>query len=393
MAVSLARLSAPTGGTVRPTVSIHEIASDDSCAPWPRSDGGRAPLLVVEPLLAFLDAHGLGAGEPGSRRSARATRNVTYASTRGDARFVAAPPAARAAAAQRARRAARGARAARRSPASARVPQVLAVCDDAVGDRRAVLRDGARRRARRHDATARARSTARGAPARSARSSSTRSSRSTPSTGRPFGLEGFGKPTGYLERQLRRFLGLWEHNQTREIPAVESVGRLAGRQPAAVRPGDDRARRLPARQHDVRARRARAARRGPRLGDGDDRRPAGRPRLPLHAVGRPRRPAARDVRALASRARTASPRAPSWSRATSSAQAARCATSAGTRRSRCGSRSSSWRATTSGRSPAHRRPVPPGLRRRRDRAGGARGGDDPWHDARYAACSSTGAGS
>jgi aminoglycoside phosphotransferase (APT) family kinase protein len=37
------------------------------------------------------------------------------------------------------------------------------------------------------------------------------------------GLEGFGRPTGYLERQLRRFLGLWEHNRTREIPAVESV--------------------------------------------------------------------------------------------------------------------------------------------------------------------------
>jgi aminoglycoside phosphotransferase (APT) family kinase protein len=38
------------------------------------------------------------------------------------------------------------------------------------------------------------------------------------------GLEGFGKPTGYLERQLRRFLGLWEHNKTREIPEVEQVG-------------------------------------------------------------------------------------------------------------------------------------------------------------------------
>ena len=38
------------------------------------------------------------------------------------------------------------------------------------------------------------------------------------------GLEGFGKPTGYLERQLRRFNGLWEHNKTREIPEVEQVG-------------------------------------------------------------------------------------------------------------------------------------------------------------------------
>jgi aminoglycoside phosphotransferase (APT) family kinase protein len=38
------------------------------------------------------------------------------------------------------------------------------------------------------------------------------------------GLEGFGKPTGYLERQLRRFGGLWDHNKTREIAAVERVG-------------------------------------------------------------------------------------------------------------------------------------------------------------------------
>ncbi len=38
------------------------------------------------------------------------------------------------------------------------------------------------------------------------------------------GLEGFGKPTGYLERQLRRFNGLWEHNKTRELPAVSEVG-------------------------------------------------------------------------------------------------------------------------------------------------------------------------
>jgi aminoglycoside phosphotransferase (APT) family kinase protein len=46
------------------------------------------------------------------------------------------------------------------------------------------------------------------------------------------GLDGFGKPTGYLERQLRRFLGLWEHNKTRELPEVEQLGRwLAGNMP------------------------------------------------------------------------------------------------------------------------------------------------------------------
>jgi aminoglycoside phosphotransferase (APT) family kinase protein len=37
------------------------------------------------------------------------------------------------------------------------------------------------------------------------------------------GLEGYGKPTGYLPRQLRRFNGLWAHNKTREVPMVEQV--------------------------------------------------------------------------------------------------------------------------------------------------------------------------
>jgi aminoglycoside phosphotransferase (APT) family kinase protein len=59
------------------------------------------------------------------------------------------------------------------------------------------------------------------------------------------GLEGFGKPTGYLERQLRRFTGLWEHNRTRELPQVEEVGRwlaanLPPSPPATVVHGDFR---------------------------------------------------------------------------------------------------------------------------------------------------------
>jgi aminoglycoside phosphotransferase (APT) family kinase protein len=40
---------------------------------------------------------------------------------------------------------------------------------------------------------------------------------------RACGLEGYGRPTGYLERQLRRFSGLWEHNKTREIDTLERV--------------------------------------------------------------------------------------------------------------------------------------------------------------------------
>ena len=59
------------------------------------------------------------------------------------------------------------------------------------------------------------------------------------------GLDGFGKPTGYLERQLRRFNGLWEHNKTREIPEFEEVSRwlaahLPQSPPATIVHGDYR---------------------------------------------------------------------------------------------------------------------------------------------------------
>jgi aminoglycoside phosphotransferase (APT) family kinase protein len=59
------------------------------------------------------------------------------------------------------------------------------------------------------------------------------------------GLEGFGKPTGYLERQLRRFTGLWEHNRTRELPEVEQLGRwltehMPSSPPATIVHGDYR---------------------------------------------------------------------------------------------------------------------------------------------------------
>jgi aminoglycoside phosphotransferase (APT) family kinase protein len=59
------------------------------------------------------------------------------------------------------------------------------------------------------------------------------------------GLEGYGKPTGYTERQVRRFTGLWEHNKTRDIPQVEKVGRwlaenLPDSPPATIVHGDFR---------------------------------------------------------------------------------------------------------------------------------------------------------
>jgi aminoglycoside phosphotransferase (APT) family kinase protein len=51
---------------------------------------------------------------------------------------------------------------------------------------------------------------------------------------RACGLEGFGRPDGYLERQVRRFSGLWTHSKTRELPAVDRVARwLADNLPAS----------------------------------------------------------------------------------------------------------------------------------------------------------------
>jgi aminoglycoside phosphotransferase (APT) family kinase protein len=63
---------------------------------------------------------------------------------------------------------------------------------------------------------------------------------------RACGLDGFSRdPGGYLERQLRRFGGLWRHHRTRDVPAIEAVGawlaeQLPGSGPATVVHGDYR---------------------------------------------------------------------------------------------------------------------------------------------------------
>src|SRR3954451_12694371 len=62
---------------------------------------------------------------------------------------------------------------------------------------------------------------------------------------RSCGLEGLGKPSGYLERQLRRWSGLWENNATREVPAFHEVGErlrahLPDSPPATIVHGDYR---------------------------------------------------------------------------------------------------------------------------------------------------------
>ncbi len=57
------------------------------------------------------------------------------------------------------------------------------------------------------------------------------------------GLEGFGRPDGYLERQLWRMRGLWDLARFREIAAIEEVGvwlaeHLPAQRPSAVVHGD-----------------------------------------------------------------------------------------------------------------------------------------------------------
>jgi aminoglycoside phosphotransferase (APT) family kinase protein len=195
------------------------------------SASARPPLLVLEPLRRFLDEHGLGEGEIEAQPIGEGHSNVTYLIERSGAEVVLRrpprpplPPSA-----HDVLREARLLRALRDT--AARVPDVLAVCEDpaTIGCPFYVMEripgeaivtslppalDTPPERLRIGEQLIDALVEIHAVDWRAA------------------GLEGFGKPTGYLERQLRRFGGLWELNKTREIPAVERVGSwLAGRLP------------------------------------------------------------------------------------------------------------------------------------------------------------------
>jgi aminoglycoside phosphotransferase (APT) family kinase protein len=183
----------------------------------------RPPLLVLEPLRDFLDAHHLGEGDIEAAPIGEGHSNVTYLIRRGAAEVVLRrpprpplPPSA-----HDVLREARLLQALRDTPA--RVPEVLAVCADeqTIGAPFYVMEridgepivfsvpaplDNPAERRRIGDQLIEALVEIHAVDWESV------------------GLEGFGKPTGYLERQLRRFKGLWDLNRTREIPAVESVG-------------------------------------------------------------------------------------------------------------------------------------------------------------------------
>jgi aminoglycoside phosphotransferase (APT) family kinase protein len=200
------------------------IAPDDIVETFEQAEGNeRPPLLVLEPLRAFLDARGLGEGELEASPIGEGHSNVTYLIRRGETEVVLRrpprpplPPSA-----HDVLREARLLRALEDTPA--RVPRVLAVGDDeqTIGSPFYVMErlegevivteipaaiDTPEERERISDELIDALAEIHSVDWRAA------------------GLEGFGKPTGYLERQLRRFTGLWELNKTREIPAVERVG-------------------------------------------------------------------------------------------------------------------------------------------------------------------------
>ena len=63
-----------------------QIAPDDIVRRHSDVNGGRAPLLVLEPLTQFLDAHGLGEGELEIAPLGDGHSNPTYAVTRGGRR-------------------------------------------------------------------------------------------------------------------------------------------------------------------------------------------------------------------------------------------------------------------------------------------------------------------
>ena len=92
------------------------------------------------------------------------------------------------------------------------------------------------------------------------------------------GLGDFGRPAGYLERQVERWQTQWEKSKTVEMP-VGRRGRATPRTtPPHRQPPRDRPRRLQLQQHDVPPRRPHAHAGRPRLGDVDARRSAHRRR-------------------------------------------------------------------------------------------------------------------
>jgi len=201
----------------------HNLAPDDVVRTHQEGAANpRAPLLVLDPLEAFLDGHGLGSGPARVEPVGEGHSNVTYLVRRGERDVIVRRP-PRPPLPPSAHDVLREARVLSALEGHARVPRVLAVCDDesVIGAPCYVME-----RVHGHVVTDSV------PPELDTLADRRRMGEELVDTlveihavdWQAVGLEGFGKPTGYLERQVRRFLGLWEHNRTREMPAVETVG-------------------------------------------------------------------------------------------------------------------------------------------------------------------------
>ncbi len=200
----------------------------------------RPPLIVRRSLESYLDSQGLGEGEIRADRIGDGHSNVTYLIRRGGEEWVLRrpprpplPPSA-----HDVLREAFLLRALERT--DVRVPRVLATCDDdtVIGAPFYVMS--------RVEGTVVSTELPGGLePARVGDELIDALVEVHAADWQACGLEGFGKPTGYLERQVRRFTGLWEHNATREIPALDEVTAWLGAQrpesgPATIVHGDYR---------------------------------------------------------------------------------------------------------------------------------------------------------
>ena len=196
----------------------------------------KAPLLILENVEAFLDAHGLGSGAvTASRIGDGGGSNFTFLLERGGERFVLRrpprpplPPSAhdmvREARLQTAIRAA----------AFERLAEIVAVCEDesVIGVPFYVMRflEG-------HVITHELPVGLESEESRFALGLDLVDTLVEIHEARGPELEAFARPGSYLERQVKRFAQLWEINQTREIAAVDEVGRfLADNVPEPFRP-------------------------------------------------------------------------------------------------------------------------------------------------------------
>ena len=180
------------------------------------------PLLVREPVERFLDEHGLGSGPITATRLGEGHSNVTYCVRRAGAQVVLRrpprpplPPSAHDM--MREARVLRGL-----EDSDVPVPRVLATCPDEslLGVPFYVMEY--------LDGCVLTRATPPGLAGESERAAIAERMVAALAALHAVdfeasGLGDFGKPTGYLERQLRRFGALWEAGRTRELPEFDEL--------------------------------------------------------------------------------------------------------------------------------------------------------------------------